>query len=138
MPISPEPRDPKRPAGALRAGWLALGLLFVALGLIGAVLPLMPTTIFLIFAAGSFARSSPRLEAWLLEHPRFGPALRAWRREKAIPRRAKIAACVGIAGGFVVFVLAVHPHLIPTLAVALVLALVAAWIVTRPAPGNGR
>jgi uncharacterized membrane protein YbaN (DUF454 family) len=134
MSTSLEPRDPKRPAGALRAGWLALGLLFTALGLVGAVLPLMPTTIFLILAVGCFARSSPRLEAWLLDHPRFGPGLRAWRREKAIPRGAKVMACVGIASGFVIFVLAAHPHLAPMLAVGLVLAAIAAWIVSRPAP----
>ena len=48
-------------------------------------------------SAACFARSSPRLEAWLLNHPRFGPALCAWREERAIPRRAKIAACIGIA-----------------------------------------
>ena len=44
---------------------LALGWVFVALGFIGALLPVMPTTIFLIVAAGCFARGSPRLEAWL-------------------------------------------------------------------------
>ena len=71
----------------IRLGWLALGCLFVGLGMIGAVLPLMPTTIFLILATGCFARSSPRLEAWLLNHPRFGPTLRDWRERGAILRR---------------------------------------------------
>lgn len=139
MSILPDDRAPRRTAaGALRAGWLALGLLCVALGLIGVLVPLMPTTVFLILAAGCFARSSPRLEAWLLDHPRFGPPLRAWRTEQAIPRRAKLAACVGIAGGFAVFLAAAHPHLLPASAVALILALVAWWIVSRPSPGAER
>lgn len=134
MPVSPE-SDKKPPVtGALRAGWLLLGLLFVALGLVGTVLPLMPTTVFLILAAGCFARSSPKLESWLLEHPKFGPTLRAWRAEHAIPRSAKIAACLGMTGGFVIFVLAAHPHLVPALIVAALLAGCAAWIVSRPLP----
>ena len=70
---------------AARLGWLAMGWICVALGIIGALLPLMPTTIFLILAAGCFARSSPRLEAWLLDHPRVGPTLRAWRRRDRPP-----------------------------------------------------
>ena len=78
-----------------RGLWLALGLGSTALGLIGAVVPLMPTTIFLIIAAYCFSRSSERLEAWLLGHRHFGPTLIAWRRDGAIGRRAKIAACTG-------------------------------------------
>jgi uncharacterized membrane protein YbaN (DUF454 family) len=54
-----------------------LGLIFVGLGFVGAFAPLMPTTIFLILAAACFIRSSSRLEAWVLNHPRFGPTLPA-------------------------------------------------------------
>ena len=64
--------------------WFAAGWLMVALGFIGAMLPVMPTTIFLIMAVGCFARSSPRFERWLLEHPQFGRPLRQWREEGAI------------------------------------------------------
>ena len=67
-----------------RPAWLGLGLFFVLLGFIGALLPLMPTTIFLILAAGCFARSSPRLENWLLTHPHFGHHIVAWREKGAI------------------------------------------------------
>ncbi len=87
----------------MRHVYLALGAAFVALGFIGAFLPVLPTTPFLILAAACFARSSERLEAWLLDHPRFGPLLRAWRDRGAIPRRAKAMAVAGSALGFAVF-----------------------------------
>ncbi len=85
-----------------RYGWRALGLVCVALGIIGALVPLMPTTIFLILAAGCFSRSSPALERWLLTHPRFGPTIVAWRRERVIPPRAKALACTGMAVGLAI------------------------------------
>jgi len=143
MPALPDPRpgpaiDPG--AGvvsgsrAVRAGWLVLGLINVVLGAVGAILPLMPTTIFLILAAACFARSSPRLETWLLDHPRFGPTLRAWRREGAIPRRGKIAACCGMALGFALFLRGAHPGWLLALLVGLLIGSCAAYVVTRPLP----
>ncbi len=137
--MTDHPADPIKPGrlyAAARYGWLALGFLFVALGVIGALLPLMPTTIFLILAAGCFARSSPRLEAWLLDHPRFGPTLRAWRRDRAIPRRAKLLACTGIALGYALFLATARPHLPLALVVAAVMAACALFILTRPTAGR--
>jgi uncharacterized membrane protein YbaN (DUF454 family) len=112
--------------------WLVLGLLLTALGLIGAALPLLPTTIFLILAAGCFARSSPRLEAWILNHPRFGQLVRDWRERGAIPLRGKLFAVGGIAGGYAVFTVAARPDLPLAIAVAGLMALIAAWILSRP------
>lgn len=122
---------------SVRLGWLVLGLMFVALGFVGAFVPLMPTTIFLILAAACFTRSSPRLEAWLLNHPRFGPALRAWRAERAVPRRAKIAACLGVTIGYGLFWMAARPGLWLGLAVAVVMAACALFVISRPSPGGG-
>jgi uncharacterized membrane protein YbaN (DUF454 family) len=80
------------------------GLISVALGIIGAFLPLLPTVPFLILAAFCFARSNPEWEARLLNHPRYGPTLRRWREKGAVSRKAKLAAsgafAVSIAMGF--------------------------------------
>jgi uncharacterized membrane protein YbaN (DUF454 family) len=76
------------------------------------VTPLLPTTIFLIAAAWCFARSSPRLEAWLLNHPQFGKTLRDWRSDGAISRPAKMMVCAGMTFGFVVFWFSAHPSLL--------------------------
>ncbi|GAB7554281.1 hypothetical protein NRB_37920 [Novosphingobium sp. 11B] len=121
---------------AARAGWLVLALMLVALGFIGIFVPLLPTTDFLLLALPCFARSSPQLEAWLLNHPRFGPGLRAWRKERAVPRRAKIAACAGMAAGFGLFWFHVRPG--PPLSGAILAFLLfwASWIVRRPELGE--
>jgi len=129
---------PQQAGRIVRAVWLALGLLCVGLGLVGAFLPLMPTTIFMILAAGCFARSSPRLEAWLLAHPRFGPVLRAWRAEGAIPRAGKRAACIGIAIGYALFWLGARPGWPLALIVGVAMLFCAIWIVRRPLPAGGR
>ncbi|MBB6352674.1 YbaN family protein [Aminobacter aganoensis] len=118
---------------ARRAGLTALGMLMLALGIIGAFLPVMPTTIFLIAAAWCFGRSSPRFEAWLLDHPRFGPPLRAWREEGAIPRRGKIMAWTGMALGYGVFLLG-KPDILVAAAVAVFVAAGALYVATRPDP----
>jgi uncharacterized membrane protein YbaN (DUF454 family) len=79
-----------------RALFLIAGSFFVLLGAIGAVVPLLPTVVFWIVAAWCFGRSSPRLEAWLLNHPAAGPHIRGWRERGAISRRAKLAATIAL------------------------------------------
>ena len=77
--------------------YLALGWLCVGLGVLGAFLPLLPTTVFLLIAAWAFARSSPRWHRWLREHTRFGEVVRAWEEHHAMPRRAKRIAFLALA-----------------------------------------
>ena len=76
----------------LRFLWVGLGFLFVGLGAIGAVVPGMPTTVFLVLAAACFIRSSQRLYDWLISNKTFGPYLKDYREGKGIPRRAKVLA----------------------------------------------
>lgn len=119
---------------AARLGWLVLGCVLVGIGLIGLFVPLLPTVDFMLLALPCFARSSPRLEAWLLNHPRWGGPLRAWRDQKAVPRHAKMAACAGMAFGLAMFWWLAHPRPAVGLAVAGVLVSIAVWIIRRPSP----
>lgn len=75
-----------------RVGWTVTGLGCVVLGSIGIVVPGLPTTIFFIAAAASFSRSNPRLEQWVLDLPRIGPAIRDHRAGLGMPLKAKVVA----------------------------------------------
>lgn len=83
--------------GPLRWLLLGLGWLFVGLGVVGAILPVLPTTPFLLLAAACFARSSERFYTWLLDNRIFGPLIRDWRAHGAMPRNAKRVAIAAIA-----------------------------------------
>ncbi|GGE79542.1 YbaN family protein [Stappia taiwanensis] len=113
---------------------MTLGAFSVAIGVIGAFLPLLPSTIFFIAAAGCFAKSSPRLEEWIVSHPQFGPGVRAWRENGAIAPRAKMLAVGGMGFGFYMFYLGAEPDWPLALAVALTLACCAAYVLSRPTP----
>lgn len=134
--MTPDPSTdaPAALSRPMRLLHLLAGLLLLALGIIGAFLPLMPTTIFMILAAWCFGRSSARLETWLLSHKRFGPTISAWRHEGAISRRAKTLACTGMALGFVLFLIGARPDWWLALAALAGLGACAWFVVSRPEP----
>lgn len=111
--------------------------MLLALAFIGAFLPVMPSTIFAIGAAACFARSSPKFEAWLLEHRQFGPSLTAWRRHGAILPRAKAMAMAGMALGFGLFYATAAPDPWVAAGVAAFFIASAVFVLTRPS-GPGR
>jgi len=116
----------------MRIVFLCLGWFFVALGVIGAFLPVMPTTPFLLVAVACFTRSSPRLEAWLLNHKTFGPPLRNWQEHGGISRRAKIMAICLMAASYAGFWFGSHPAPWLAVLVAAVMLGSSAFIITRP------
>jgi len=110
--------------------WRIAGLLCIALAVVGIVLPLVPTTPFLLLAAFCFGRGSQRMLRWLLEHPRFGPPIHDWRENRAISRHTKILATVTMILLIAVsFLLDVHRGII--IAQFITMAFVAAFILTR-------
>jgi hypothetical protein len=118
--------------GTKRTLYFALGWIMVALGFIGALLPVMPTTIFLILAVWCFSRSSPRFEKWLLEHPVFGPTLMQWREHGAVPVRIKWIACGGMALGYGTFLYFAPPSLVLDGSVALIFIASGVYVLSRP------
>ena len=115
-----------------RRALIAFGWLNVGLGVAGTVLPLLPTTVFLLVALWAFSKSSPRLHDWLYNHPRFGPALGAWRRDRAIPFRAKLWASAMLAASLVWLGWFSEVGQIAVAVLAPGLAGLGIWIVTRP------
>ncbi len=111
--------------------WRALALVCLVLGIVGIFLPGLPTVPFLLVAAWAGGHGWPRLEAWLLAHPRHGPPIRRWRDHRAVPRRAKwfssgmmvaSTALIGISSAPLAFKLGV-----PAL-----MFVVAVWLWRRP------
>lgn len=111
--------------------WRWFGIACVGVGAAGVFVPLLPTTPFLLLAAWAFARNSERWRRWLVEHPRFGPSLRAWQQQRAIPYRAKVIALGSLVLSLALTVaLALPSYVLATQFAALVL--VSSFILTRP------
>jgi uncharacterized membrane protein YbaN (DUF454 family) len=84
-----------------RGLWFAAGGASFVLAIVGVALPVLPTVPFLLLAAWCFSRGCLRCERWMLEHPRFGPPLQAWRAHRVVPLRAKQFATAMMAGSAV-------------------------------------
>jgi uncharacterized protein len=110
----------------LVCGWSNVGL-----GVVGALVPGMPTTVFLIIALWAFAQSSPRMRDWLFNHPRFGASLQAWDRHRVIPLRAKCLAVSMMSVSLAVLAIAASGWVLPAAAGG-IMAAVALFILTRP------
>lgn len=108
----------------------SLGWLFFALGILGAFLPILPTTPFMLLALWGFSQSSQRLEHWLLSHRTFGPSLRAWKAHRVVSRRAKAIAWSSMAVSFLYMIAVRQPAWWITATTAALMAY-AVWFVAR-------
>lgn len=115
----------------MRYLWATLGLICVGLGLIGILLPILPTVPFMLLAAFFFSKSSERLHYWLISHPTFGPPIVEWQTNGAINPRVKRIATLSIAVVFLISVLlSLRPLILGIQAVVLTLVLIFIW--SRP------
>ena len=116
-----------------RWAWWLLAYAALGLGLIGIVVPGLPTVPFVLLAAFAATRGSSRLHARLLADPRFGPVIRDWQAQGAVSRRAKRLATAMMALAGLVMLLTT-----PRLWMAVVgigcMAIVALWLWRRPEP----
>ena len=114
-----------------RTFWLTAGILSLGCGFAGSILPILPTTPFILLAVFAFAKSSPRLHDWLINHAQFGPLIYNWRENGAIDRRTKIISLVIMALTPLVTSLIGAPYWILIVQIV-VLMTAATFIVTRP------
>lgn len=114
-----------------RPFWLMLGGFALVLGAVGVVLPVLPTTPFVILAAFAFSKSSARFHLWLTRNKIFGPIIEDWNANGAIAPKYKIIALCMMAGALLLSVLLNVRMTI--LAVQLgAMSLAALYILTRP------
>lgn len=131
MTDTTRPEVTRRGNPLTRPLFLVMGVVLTFVGAVGVITPGWPGTVFLILAAGCFARSSPKLEAWLIAHPRLGPDVVAWRENGAISRPVKFIAIGSMFASFVI-VLLVSRSLVWTVIAGVCLAASALYVGTRP------
>ena len=115
----------------IRLFWVVVGTLFLAIGALGAVLPVLPTTPFVILAAFAYGKGSPALRGWLVSSRTFGPMIADWEAHGAIAPRYKL---MGIGMMAAVFGLSVYYSVSTTVLVvqAVGMTIGAAYVLSRP------
>ena len=111
--------------------WRTVACITLLLGVIGVVVPGLPTVPFLLLSAWSAGKGWPRLEIWLLAHPSFGPPLKRWREQGAVPRKAKYLATVMMTMSAFLLLLFAAPLWLKLVLPAFLCA-VAIWLWRRP------
>lgn len=116
----------------MRIVYFSLGWLFFGLGSLGVLLPVVPTTPFMILALWAFARSSLRFHHWLYHHRFFGPPLQQWERYRVIPLAAKIMSISVMLLSLVYLLLFTQSSIWIKIITLLLMAYGAGFILTKP------
>lgn len=119
-------------SAGVRILYQVMAWLFFCLGMLGVLLPVLPTTPFLLLSLWAFSRGSRRLHDWLYHHPRFGPGLQRWQRHRIIPLHAKLLITLTMSASLVYLVRFSDISSAITLAIGLLMLSVAGYLLTRP------
>jgi hypothetical protein len=137
--VSSEPSIEQAPRGhdevgrtGFRFAFMALGFVCVGLGVLGAFLPLLPTTPFLLVALWAFSRSSRRFHDWLYTHPRFGPRLQEWRKYGTVPVKVKVSAISTMVVSFTFMAFVAHVKWSVLAAAGSLMLVGATYVLSRP------
>jgi uncharacterized membrane protein YbaN (DUF454 family) len=111
--------------------WFVLAWISFVIGIIGAFVPILPTTPFLILSAFLFSKSSPRFHKWIMELPIAGAGIRDWQNNRVIKPRAKILCTIMILISLVIIIL--NQKIILPVKVIVPLILISVWtfVITR-------
>ena len=116
----------------MRLLYLSLGWLFFGIGAVGVVVPVLPTTPFMLLALWGFAKGSKRFHDWLYHHQFFGPPLQQWHQYRVIPKPAKIMSISMMSASLIYITFFTQPPMYITLLIALVMLYAAWFILTKP------
>lgn len=118
--------------------YFTTGWVFFILGLIGVILPVLPTTPFMLLALWAFSRSSVRFHNWLYQHKVFGPPLQQWSQYRVIPLLAKVMSISMMSISFLYLVFFRDLHIAVIIIVAIIMLYAGWFILTKPSsPTHG-
>ena len=116
----------------MRAIYFILGWFFFAIGAIGVLLPVVPTTPFMLLALWAFSRSSERFHNWLYNQHFFGPPLQMWQNHSVIPLAAKVMSISFMSISFVFMIFFSPIHIILKLVIGLLMLYGAWFVLSKP------
>jgi len=131
----PEPTSPsvtEEGSPRVRLLYKVLGFAFVGLGVLGAFLPLLPTTPFLLVALWAFSRSSRRFHHWLYTHPRFGARLQEWHEHGIVPVKVKVSAISAMLVSLALMVFVAHAKWYVLVTSGAFMLVGATYVLSRP------